>query len=165
MFADCEGLTITPQPHAPRKRGQIFDNMNKREKEARASEAVAELRQIIKAGDTVYTSLRHVSASGMSRNIFYFVVVEGNKNSKGKAYIRNISHLVAYALGYRLNDKTGALVVGGCGMDMGYHVVYSLGSVLFGRGKETQALGYHTGRNGVSEAENDGGYLLEQRWL
>ena len=36
---------------------------------AERDEAIANLREILKPGDTVYTILRHVSKSGMSRVI------------------------------------------------------------------------------------------------
>ena len=125
--------------------------MNKKEKQARASEAVVELRRLVKEGDTVFTSLRQVSASGMSRHIFCFIAIDGNENSKGKPYIYNITHLVGTALGYKVSEKTGALVAGGCGMDMGYHVVSSLAF----------KLGYTT--NGAQSAGNC--YGLSQSWL
>ena len=38
---------------------------------------------------------------------------------------------VMHVLGYRRSDKTGGLRVSGCGMDMGFHVVYNLGYVLW----------------------------------
>ena len=33
-----------------------------------------------------------------------------------------------------IKDKTNAVGVGGCGMDMGFHMVYTLASVLYGDG-------------------------------
>lgn len=127
-------------------------NVKQVRKEARASEAVTELRRLVKEGENVYTSLRQVSANGMSRHIFCFVALKGNENSKGKPYIRNITHLVGYALGYKVSEKTGALVVGGCGMDMGYHIVSSLAS----------KLGY-TKKGGAQSAGNC--YGLSHSWL
>jgi hypothetical protein len=40
-----------------------------KEKERQKAEAIVHLREVLKPGDTVYTVLRHVSRSGMSRNI------------------------------------------------------------------------------------------------
>lgn len=130
--------------------------------EQEKKEALEQLRKYVKAGTTIYTILRHVSASGMMRTIDVFVL--------GSAYTEEVRPLrltywVAVALGYSMDKKRDGLQVGGCGMDMGYHVAYSIGSVVFGRGKEAQAYGYHTGRNGVKEAETDGGYIVKHEWL
>jgi hypothetical protein len=87
-----------------------------------------ELREMFAKQDrpTVYTVLRHVSQSGMSRDISLFIV-EDNR-------LRNITYTVAIALGEKPKDKNGQRVirVNGCGMDMGFHLVYSLSSVLYG---------------------------------
>ena len=74
---------------------------------------------------TVYTVLRHVSQSGMSRDISLKTVEDGQ--------IRDITYTVAIALGEKPKDKNGQRVirVNGCGMDMGFHLVYSLSSVLY----------------------------------
>ena len=86
-----------------------------------------ELREMFAKQDrpTVYTVLRHVSQSGMSRDISLFIV-EDNR-------LRNITYKVAIALGEKPKDKNGRRVirVNGCGMDMGFHLVYSLSSVLY----------------------------------
>lgn len=94
---------------------------------AEREEAVAELRAAIKPGDTVYTILRHVSRSGMQRSIDVVTM----KNNEPRPW----SYTVAKAMGYNL-DKDGALKVGGCGMDMGFHIVHSLGYALFGEEAE-----------------------------
>lgn len=95
--------------------------MNKQQK-AEQTEAIETLRELVKPGDRIYTNLRKVSRSGMSRTISVHI-----KTADG---IRDISSLVARAAGYRMDGWDG-LKVGGCGMDMGFHVVYSLSSVLF----------------------------------
>ena len=63
----------------------------------------------------------------MSRHIKVFVV------SKGE--IINISWHVSKLLEWKLAKGERAIVVGGCGMDMCFHTIYTLSSVLF-RGKE-----------------------------
>jgi hypothetical protein len=50
--------------------------------------------------------------------------------------------MASLATGFRLNKNGNGLVVGGCGMDMGFHAVYTLSRILY----------------------NDG-YALKQRWL
>jgi hypothetical protein len=88
---------------------------------------------------TAYTVLRHVSSSGMSRDISVKTVIDGE--------IRDITYTVAEALGEKIKDKNGQRVirVSGCGMDMGFHLVYSLSSALYGH-------------------EERGGYKLSQEW-
>lgn len=87
-------------------------------------EAIETLKGFIKPGDTVYTVLRKVSSNGMSRQIDCYVIQDSRP--------RWITGLVAKACGYRRADKGhGPLQVGGCGMDMGFSVVYDLSSALF----------------------------------
>lgn len=129
---------------------------SKIEKEQKRKEAIEYLRSILTPGTTVYTSYLSVSNSGMSRKISCYVVNNGR--------IQNISGYVGNAIDYRRDDKTGALKVGGCGMDMGFHVVYSLGRSLFPKGFKLAANQY--GRNGdKSGFDKDGGYSLNQQWI
>jgi len=64
------------------------------------------------AGDTVYTIVRSVSASGMSRTLSLYIVKDNR--------LVNITYYAAHALEWRLVDVNGSRVmrVGGCGMDM-----------------------------------------------
>lgn len=71
----------------------------------------------------IYCVLRSVSKSGMSR-VIDFYTIENNRP-------QYLSGLIRMALGYRM-AKNGGLVVGGCGMDMGFHVVYTVASVIYG---------------------------------
>lgn len=89
---------------------------------------------------TVYTILRKVSSSGMTRHIS-LKVAEGSN-------IFDITYLVAKALGDKVSDVNGynTIKVQGAGMDMGFHIVYNLSSVL-----------YH--------GQERAGYKLSQRWL
>jgi len=97
-------------------------------------EAVARLKEILKPGDTVYTILRHVSRSGMTRVICPLVV----KDNRPIMFPR----LAAKVLGERYDPDRYGVVVHGCGMDMGFHLVYELAHALFGNG-----------------------YALDHRWL
>ena len=89
---------------------------------------------------TIYTVLRSVSASGMTRHISLKMAQGSN--------IYDITYLVAQALGERVSDRNGynTIKVNGCGMDMGFHLVYNLSSVLF-------------------HGQERAGYKLSQRWL
>lgn len=96
----------------------------KAEKDAEREEATKRLREILKPGDRVYTVLRKVSSNGMSRQIDVYVI----QNNRP----RWLTSLVAKACGFRrASGGDGALQVGGAGMDMGFHVVYSLSHTVF----------------------------------
>jgi len=99
---------------------------------AERKQAIEQLREWIKPGDTVYTILDNVSRSGMSRAI-RVVLLECHD---GQANTRHPNWAVGKALGLRHWKRNGreqdALVVGGCGMDMGFHLVYELSHVLYG---------------------------------
>lgn len=114
-------------------------------------EAVATLHKLLKPGSTVYTILRHVSSSGMSRAIDFMVM---HKNEPV-----NISHLVTAVSSYNSDPRHEGVKVSGAGMDMGFHVVYSLGRIMWPDGTPKP----HGTRNG--EPDRDGGYALKQRWL
>ena len=119
-------------------------------KETERQEAIEELRNILKPGDTVYTVLRHVSRSGMSRGIDLYCIKDNEP--------RWITGYAGKAIGtpQSLKDwhNEAGLRVHGCGMDMGFHVVYSLSRALF-------PAGFETG-HGLNP---DGGYALKHRWL
>ena len=142
-------------------------------KEAERQDAIRQLKELIKPGDTVKTILRHVSRSGMTRAIS--PVVDGE----------DISWLVARTGSYRFNQKHGGLTVGGCGMDMGFALIYELSYTLY---HEYQCVGDHgrdrccpsadhvnprTDKDGnrTSPYPRDGkmmhkdGYAISQRWL
>jgi len=118
--------------------------------------AIKFLRKHLKPGKKVYTILRHRSSSGMSRDISVAIVLRGE--------VSDISWYVAHAIGYKRNPDNGALKVSGCGMDMGFSVVYSLGRVLYPKGFKLPKGRY--GRNGdTSGFDKDGGYALKQEWI
>lgn len=149
-------------------------------KQQSANEAIERLRETLKPGDTVYTVLRHVSRSGMSRLIDLYKMSDGEPQW--------LSRLAARAAGFTFDEKKECIRVGGCGMDMGFHLVYSLSRTLFpnGFGEEGKLpLGHEIrpqtqeqarvsvekgakfyGRNGdPSGWDTDGGYALRQRWM
>ena len=128
------------------------------------------LREILHPGDTVSTVLSHVSRSGMTRWIKVVVVVDGEA--------RDVSWHVAKATGYPVNTRNHEGVeVGGCGMDMGYHLVYGLSRVIFDDFPCTGIAAYGVGRcpsndhsNGdrdyvAGRLHSDPGYALNHRWL
>jgi hypothetical protein len=109
------------------------------------------LNNNIKVGDTLYTIETHVTKSGMSRSIRVF---DKNKD--------DITFYVARILGETIDQNNGGIKVSGCGMDMGFEIVYRLGYALYPKGFKVNGIG----RNGdTSGYDNDGGYALKQRWL
>jgi hypothetical protein len=134
------------------------------------------LRGWIKPGDTVYTVLRHVSRSGMQRSISLLVMHEGS--------IMDISGTAAGAMGDRFDRDQGGVKVGGCGMDMGFALVYELSYVLYPQGfgcigKGCPSNDHSNGDRDYTKDEidfaagsdihthwhADGGYVLLHRWL
>jgi hypothetical protein len=94
------------------------------------------LTHYVSEGDTVYTVLRSVSSSGMSRTMSLKVAKDGK--------ILDLTYYAAIVLEWPLVEVNGsrALRVGGCGMDMGFHTVYTLSRVLFREEGETKDAGY-----------------------
>lgn len=132
-------------------------------KQAERDEAIQRLREMLKPGDEVYTSLTHVSSSGMTRGIKVLVPIVDEYSREGKPYIHDISYLVARAIPAPMHAK-GGVKVGGCGMDMGFSLVYELGYCLFPEGFSLPEG--KRGRNGdTSGYERDGGYALKHRWI
>ena len=89
---------------------------------------------------TLYTSLKHVSSSGMSRDMKVLAVVNGQ--------IVDVTWYVGKLNVGTIKERNGQRVirVGGCGMDMGFHVVYSISSYLY--------------RN-----QDDAGYVIRHEWI
>lgn len=156
-------------------------------------EAIAQLKEWIKPGDTVYTILDHVSSSGMSRAIRVLIprikyaydtdgvdslsVVQGVATG---VEFWHPNYAVGEALGLKHWKKNGyekdALVVGGCGMDMGFHLVYELSHVLYGKGYPCLGKGKCPSNYHVNHRKSQGGkerfdllhtdgYALRHQWL
>lgn len=68
---------------------------------------------------TVYASVKHVSRSGMSRRIDFWVI----DTFAYTPYLRKISRQIATLTGSALTDD--GVKVSGCGMDMGWHLLDS----------------------------------------
>lgn len=152
-----------------RRRLLSIEYMTKKEQqEQERAQAIAYLKDYFKQGDTVYTALKHVSSSGMSRQIAVYAA--GISDRDGKPFVYQVSHLVAQALGYKRADN-GALKVGGAGMDMGFHVAYSLARVLFKDDFVCTGEGCISNdhRNGdkieKGQQHSDAGYSLTHTWL
>ena len=104
------------------------------------------LRKLLKPGQTVWTLIRSVAPSGMSRKVSVFIVDEGR--------IRDISWNAAHAIGYSVNEHH-EVRVHGCGFDAGYEIVHNLGAALWPNGTDKP----HGVRNG--QPDSTGGYALK----
>lgn len=105
---------------------------------AERDQAIERLREIFPAGSTVTTLLRHVSQSGMSRAIS--IIASGEDGPE------DVTYLVARATGDRMDQRHGGIKMSGCGVDMGFALVYSLARTLYGDAP-------------------DSGYVLNHRWI
>ncbi len=137
----------------------------KQEKIEARDNAISRLRELITPGKTVYTNCNHVSRSGMTRHISCYVslIDEATK----QPYQMNISGYVALALEEKRNPKSGGVVIGGCGMDMGFALVNSLSYVLHGTVSKGKGL---TSRNPLYKNEIDSenysaGYSISHEWI
>lgn len=116
------------------------------------------LRGILPPKTEVLTLMRHVSKSGMSRDIAVLVLIDGA--------LRNITWDVAQATGEPCIDSRGytAIRISGVGTDAGFQLVYHLGYFLYPNGFAIPEGS--DGPNGdTSGFEKDGGYALRHRWL
>jgi hypothetical protein len=102
-------------------------------------EVLNELRRLCPPGKTIYTILRNISRSGMTRRISA-VVIHGGEPMQ-------LDWLICKIGLFSLSNKHEGMIVRGCGMDMGLHVVYALGRTLY------------------PQADGDGGYALKHAWL
>ena len=139
--------------------------MNKLQK-AEQAEAIDRLRKMLKPGDTVHTILRHVSRSGMQRAISLITIHEDGPHT--------IDWLVRLALDMKFDRNHAGLKVVGCGMDMGFDLVYNLSRTLFqgrfkcsGKGcpSNDHANPPYPKRRKNGRQHSDGGYALNHRWL
>lgn len=112
--------------------------------------ALTFLRKYLKPGTEVYTNVSHVSSSGMTHHIQLLV--------PHKKEIVDLSWHAAQVLGWGMG-KHGGVRVGGCGMDMGFHLVYELSGRMWPKGTRRA----HGRRNG--EPDKSGGYALKHRRL
>ena len=101
------------------------------------------LRKLFETDQTVYTRLLSVSRSGMHRVISLHVARDNR--------IENITWYVAKATGRKMKEVHGSRGIGvdGCGMDMGFHIVYGLSCRLYCSDKY----------------EHEAAYRLKHEWM
>jgi hypothetical protein len=96
--------------------------INKEDKE----QAKKRLLEILSKKDKVFYIVTNVSPSGMYRHIYFCTF----KYEKGEIRRYWLSGLFSSLLGYPIK-KNDSLGVGGCGMDMGFHIISQVSSELF----------------------------------
>lgn len=121
------------------------------------------LLELLKPGDTVYTILRHVSRSGMSRVIDLIIMSDAGP--------RSIAALAAEVCNKKIDRDRWGIKIGGTGMDMGFALVYELSYALFKHGfacigEGCPANDHANGdRDFTPHFHSDAGYALKQRGL
>ena len=118
--------------------------LNKKERAKRRERSLATLRDLLPVGSHVYTILVSCASNGMSRRIDLYTV----RDNEPIFLTGYVSHVLDYG-----HSRSGGLVVGGCGMDMGYHLVNSLSYALHGHDSAEIPAPYRPG------------YTLHHAWL
>ena len=95
-------------------------------RQAEIAEAIKDLREETSNVDVIYTDVVHVSRSGMFRCIRPFIITDDRRPW-------DLTYLVARAGIGKANQRHGGIEMGGCGMDMGFALVYEIGRVVIGR--------------------------------
>lgn len=93
--------------------------LSKHEKLQAFNYAEGRLDNLLNRHQEIFCIVRHVSQSGMSRHISFFIIY----GDKQPLFLDN---LISDYLDYRPNKTYTGLVVRGCGMDMAFSVVHHL---------------------------------------
>jgi len=138
-------------------------------KETERQDAIEELRKVLRPGDTVYTILRHVSRSGMTRGIDVYRMAD-----KQPVWITGyVGKAIGQPQSFKDWNNSYGLRISGCGMDMGFHVVNTLSYILFPDSFE--CIGEGCPANDHVNGDRDytphmhskgaGAYALKHEWL
>ncbi len=95
------------------------------------SEARETLRKILNKDSQVFATVRHVSRSGMRRVISFWTPIIDKET--GRVWMRWLDGYICKSEGYTFNKAHEGITVDGCGMDMGFSILYNLCSSLWGR--------------------------------
>ena len=114
----------------------------------------------LRTGETIYTILRHRSSSGMLR-VIDAIVIRKNRPLSVRAFLTEKQKDRLDKWQKYDHDRNGWRI-GGCGMDMGFHLVYTIGSICRPKGFKVKGIG----RNGdTSGHDKDGGYAFKQEGI
>ena len=113
----------------------LFEAQTKKEQKRQAYiDAEIKLDQLLNRKHEIYSIIRHVSQSGMTRHISFFIIRDNE--------LWYIDNLISDYLDYKPNKNYSGLVVRGCGMDMAFSVVNHLQEAMK-HSKNTTYLDYH----------------------
>ena len=146
-IAETKATAPTLKTYARNEKIKGFSTLNKSDlvhliathesEKQQLHEEKEEFKQLLKQHDnTIYVELVSVSRSGLQRYVTCHLIDDNNNTI-------NITNQVAAYSDMTLNDR--GIRLNGVGMDMGFHLVYTLSRQLF-------------------EGE-DAGYQLRHRWL
>ena len=109
-------------------------------KEQEKKDAIKYLKSVIKKDSELLVSISSVSSSGMTRKMDVFVIgkvkrsIYENKSSSYKIKITHELMKLNWYLeraGIVKRDKNSRCIVHGCGMDMAFHLTYTIKCKLF----------------------------------
>lgn len=133
-------------------------------KEKERQEAIEYLRELLPPGSSVYTVHRHTSRSGMTHDIDVYTW-KGNV----KLYL---SRWVATAMDWKCDvGRSRGVRMGGCGMDMGFHLINCLSYALHGmknKGGALRAMNagqYWSIVHKTTPHSYRAGYSLHHKWI
>lgn len=122
------------------------------------------LKKLLRKGHyQVYCKLNHVSRSGMLRYIDFYTIINDEP-----IYLSGLITQVTHYKWAPYNSNHQGVKVNGCGMDMGFAVVYNLGGALYPKGFKSSQRNSFNGMKPTDkgyEWDNDGGYRLTHKWL
>lgn len=141
--------------------------MTKKEKLEEKDRALRYLKNLLRPGDTIFTTLKHVSRSGMYRRIGVCVIRRNNPI--------DIAGPVSTVLDLKWCDD-GSVGIGGCGTDMGFEIAHCLGYKVFPEGftciKDAgvtcpSADHSNPGKERFTKGSHhdSGGYAFHHRWM
>ena len=90
------------------------------------TEAFDRLTELAPAGTTIYTVLRSVAPSGMSRRISVYVIIDNKP--------RFLDGLIERAGFFKQRSGKEGLYLSGAGMDTAFHLIYTLSKRLHNDG-------------------------------
>ena len=156
------------------KEGETMSATAKNRETGEQVEARRRLQGWLSPGDTVYTVIRSVAKSGMSRRLDLYRLEQDEPLC--------LTGNVAILCDLTFPRHGEGLRVDGCGMDMGFNTVYNLAATLWPDG--FGCIGEGCSSNDHSNGDRDytqqgmmtcegptvhwhqnGGYALRQRWL
>jgi hypothetical protein len=100
----------------------------------------------------------------MTRHISLYVIKPVTRHDKTQYEPINLDYWVAKLLDRKLAKQNG-IIEQGCGMDMGFHLVYSVSSILFHNDPRFIKTEKPNANLSQNVFERSAGYWLTQRWL